>query len=333
MSAIYSTMTYGGQVVKIAKIKKENIRGSVDGIQYGNSGDKRLPKDFRDDIPAYTEAIAINGGIFYSWETDSYAEGIEKSKSVNNQDIYMSCVSNFNGTMALGCGYDGSFVFDKQCNIVANLDAYYGAVTFCFGIMKNSAKAEWGKSEHSSQYNCVSGRTILGQDANYIYALSIEGTTGQSGLRGSQLFALCQSLGMTDAGCFDGGGSVFMRVNGSYKQTTTRKVKNAVIILEKNASQSDSKPSQSDSDEVKVFECNVTFKVVHGAYGSPKVKVATRASATGKYDTKYPVYVDDIFTVTAMASVPNCEYYIGNMKDGTQAGRWILLDPSDIVQI
>ena len=332
--AEYSIMTYGGQTVKIAKVKKENIRGSVDGNKYGTSYDKTIPSGFSDKSlinDGYTEAIAINGGIFYSWETDTYAEGIEISRGCNNQDFNMDCVSDFEEVMAVGFGYDGSVVFDRQKNFYANWWDFYGAVTFCFGIMKNGQKAEWGKSEHASQYNCVSGRTILGQDAEYIYALSIAGTTGTTGLRGSQLFALCQSLGMTDAGCFDGGGSVFMRVNGDYKNNTTRKIKNAVLIYEKNAPQDDSKPSQSDSNKVGTIECNVRFKVVHGSYGTPKVKVATRETATSKYDTSKPVYVGDIFTVTKMVS--HGEYYIGYMADGTQATRWILLDPSDIVQI
>jgi hypothetical protein len=328
----YSTITYGGQTVKIAKIPKSNMRGSVDGNQYGKPYDKTIPQGFSDFIPGYTEAIACNGGIFYSWETDTYAEGIEKSKGINNQDFYMSCVADFNEVMAVGFPYDGGVVFAKQKDIISNINSYYGAVTFCFGIMKNGQKAEWGKSEHASQYNCVSGRTILGQDAEYIYVLSIAGTTGKTGLRGNQLFGLCEHLKLTDAGCFDGGGSVWMRVDGSYKNTTTRKVKNAVLLFVKNGATE--KPEEPKSDNtVTKFECNVTFKVVHGSYGTPKVKVATRPTVTGKYDTSKPVYVGDIFTVTEMASVPNCEYYIGYMKDGTQAGRWILLDPSDIVQI
>lgn len=329
MTAIYSTMTYGGQTVKIAKVKKENIRGSVDGNKYGTSYDKTTPQGFSDKSlleDGYKEAIAINGGIFYSYEADTYAEGIEKSRGVNNQDFYMSCVSNFNEVMALGIGKKGEFVFDKQKHIIADIGNYYGAVTFCFGIMKNGQKAEWGKTEHASQYNCISGRTILGQDSEYIYALSIAGTTGKSGLRGSQLYDLCKSLNLTDAGCFDGGGSVWMRVNGSYKNNTTRKVKNAVLIYTKQTT-----PEPTPEPTNTPSECNMTFKVVHGSYGSPKVKIATRPTATGKYDTNYPVHVGDIFTVDQMISEK--EYYIGHMKDGTQAGRWILLDPSDIVQI
>lgn len=326
----YSTITYGGQTVKIAKILKSNMRGSVDGNQYGKPYDKTIPQGFSDKVDGYTEAVAVNGGIFYSWETDTYAEGIEKSKGVNNQDFYMACVSNFNEVMAVGFPYDGGVVFAKQKDIIANINNYYGAVTFCFGIMKNSQRAEWGKTEHASQYNCVSGRTILGQDATHVYVLSIAGTTGKTGLRGSQLYDLCKSLNLTDAGCFDGGGSVFMRVDGSYKNNTTRKVKNAVLLFVKNDSASDSKPSESVSANDEA-ECNIKFKVVHGAYGTPKVKVATRPTATGKYDTSKPVYVDDIFTVDKLVSEK--DYYIGHMVDGTQAGRWVLLDPSDIVQI
>lgn len=326
----YKTIQYGGQTVKIAKIPKSNMRGSVDGNRFGMPYDKTIPQGFSDKIEGYTEAIACNGGIFYSYESDTYAEGIEISRGVNNQDFNMSCVSEFNACMAVGFPHEGGIVFARQIDIMANWWDYYGAVTFCFGIMKNGAKAEWGKAEHASQYNCISGRTILGQDAAHVYVLSISGDTGKTGLRGNQLYDLCKSLNLLDAGCFDGGGSVWMRADGSYKNITTRKVKNAVLLFVPVA---DSEPSQDDSEEANVSECHFRFKVVHGAYGSPKVKVATRETMTSKYDTSKPVYVGDIFTVTKMASVPNCEYYIGYMNDGTQAGRWILLDPSDIVQI
>ena len=86
-----------------------------------------------------------------------------------------------------------------------------------------------------------------------------------------------------------------------------------------------------DLTEEKVSECNIRFKVVHGSYGTGKCMVATRPSATGKYDTSKPVYVGDIFTVDKLVSQK--EYYIGHMADGTQADRWVLLDPECFVQI
>lgn len=304
------------------------MRGSVDGNRYGMPYDKTIPQGFSDKIEGYTEAIACNGGTFYSYETDCYAEGIEISKSINNQDFNMSCVSNFNECMAVGFPHEGGIVFDKQINLMHNWWDYYGAVTFAFAIMKDGQKCTWGNPTSDPQYNCVSGRTILGQDETHVYVLSIAGVTGKTGLRGSQLFGLCEHLKLRDAGCFDGGGSVFMRVNGSYKNNTTRKIKNAVLLF---VPKGDLKPSQNDSEEDNVSECNMKFEVVNGAYGKPKVKVATRPTATGKYDTNYPVYVGDVFTVDKMVSEK--EYYIGHIASGTQAGRWILLDPECIVQV
>lgn len=322
MGAIYSTMTYSDATVRVAKIEKatHEIRGSVDGKKYGTSGDKRHYSKFKDqDLinQGYTEAIATCGGLFYPYDGANYAEGLEKSMGVNNQDIYMSCVADFNEVMAVGYPYSGGVVFAKQKDIIANLGSYYGASTFAFGIMKDGVKAEWGKTEHKSQYNCISGRAILGQNDKYVFMLDVEGTTGKSGLKGYQLYGLCNSLGMKDAGCWDGGGSVFFRVNGTVKDSTPREVKHANLLYVKEKKVA--KPTNNTSGG------SMTVKIVGGSYGVNKSKVATRATATGKYSTSYPVYVGDEIKITKIQSVG--ENYCGYMADGRLPGRWLLLDP------
>lgn len=239
MTATYETITYLGATVKVAKLQKNNnvlIQGSVDGNRYDKQYSVTTASGFSDKsllADGYTEALAGNGGIFYQYGGQYYAEGLEVVQgSINNQDFNMSCVSGFNDCMAIGfLKNNGGLVFDKQKHLMNNINQYYAALTFAFGIMKDGTKNEWGKTEHSSQYNCISGRTILGQNDDYIFALSISGITGKSGLYGKQLFTLCQSLGMSDAGCFDGGGSVWLRVNGAYKSSTSRAVKNAWMIF------------------------------------------------------------------------------------------------------
>lgn len=316
MTAIYSTIKYSGNTVHIAKLPKADIRGSVVASPFGSSNDKRLPKDFTETISGYTEAIAINGGIFYTYESKTYAEGIEKSNGVNHQYFYMNCVSNFNEVMALGIGKNGEFVFDKQSNIIADIGSYYGAVTFCFGIMKNSARAEWGKSEHSSQYNCISGRTILGQDATHIYAISIAGTTGSTGLKGSQLYDLCKSLNLVDAGCFDGGGSVWMRVNGEYKNNTTRKVKNAVLVFSKHS-------AESENTEFRRVKC--VKGTLNGGTEYP-----TRKTITSDWDrNNYKIKVGDILIfddVQPIQGKPDCYFQISGGDRPDLIGRWFAYD-------
>lgn len=336
MSAIYSTITYSGATVKIAKIEKasHDIRGSVDGKQFGSSGDKRQMGKFKDQNlinSGYKEAAATCGSLFYIYDSACYAEGLEKSMGVNNQDIYMSCVSNFNEVMAVGYPYDGGVVFAKQKDIIANLDSYYGASTFAFGIMKDGVKAEWGKTEHKSQYNCKSGRAILGQNDSYVFMVDVEGTTGSSGLYGSQLYALCNKLGMKDAGCWDGGGSVFFRVNGTIKDSTTRYIKHAnLLYVKEKRSSSTSNNTSNNTSNTTVSECSIPIKITTGVYGTNKSKVATRPSPTAKYSTQYPVQVGDEFIVTKLQSIG--DNYCGYMSNGRQAGRWILLDPKCMIQ-
>lgn len=332
MSAIYSTMTYSGATVKIAKIEKSTheIRGSVDGKQFGDPQDKRQMSKFKDQNlinSGYKEAAATCGNLFYPYDGACYAEGLEKSMGVNNQDIYMSCVSNFNEVMAVGYPYDGGIVFAKQKDIIANLDNYYGASTFAFGIMKDGVKAEWGKTEHKSQYNCKSGRAILGQNDNYVFMVDVEGTTGSSGLYGSQLYALCNKLGMKDAGCWDGGGSVFFRVNGTVKDSTTRYIKNANLLYVK---EKKSSSTSNNTSNTTISECSIPIKITAGAFGTKKSKVATRPSATAKYSTQYSVEVGDEIIITKLQS--EGDFYVGYMSNGKQKGRWILLDPKCMVK-
>ena len=61
------------------------------------------------------------------------------------------------------------------------------------------------------------------------------GNTGSTGLTGEQLYDLCKKVSpnMTNAICFDGGGSVFQRVAGTTTISTTRQVKNAVCLYVK----------------------------------------------------------------------------------------------------
>ena len=112
-------------------------------------------------------------------------------------------------------------------------------------------------------FTAVSGRSILAEDDYNWYSICVYGVTGSSGLTGAQLYDLCIKISpnMTNAMCFDGGGSVFQRVNGNFNINTTRLVKNAVLIYVKEPA----KPEPTPEPVVKVLEPGAKVKLLKGA--------------------------------------------------------------------
>ncbi len=229
----------GKRIVRVPIDPNYEYQWSVDGNKYGEPYDVTIPAGFGDKLledEGWEEVLAANGSTFYPWEGAHYAEGLEKSRGINNQELSMGTVSTFRDTMAIGFGYGGSMVFDLQRNIEEHLDSFYGAITGAFGIMKDGFRNEAGKELSASRrnriYENISGRTIVGFDskANEYVVISITGVTGKSGMFGNKLFELCEINGLTDAVCFDGGGSVFLREYGKVVHNTTRKVKNAILL-------------------------------------------------------------------------------------------------------
>ena len=332
---IKQTFKYCGVTVHVTKLKKAGniIRGSVDGNQYHTSYDKTIPQGFSDKAliaEGFTEAFAGNGSIFYPWEDDCYAEGIEISKGKNNQDFNFSCVDEFNECMAVGFPHEGGLVFLKQKDIIANWRDYYGSITFAFAIMKDGKKCDWGQKEHAAQYNCISGRNILGQNDEYIFQVAFKGETGKSGLYGYQLFALCNDLGMKDAGCWDGGGSVFMRVVGEYIINTTRKIKNAWMIFFKpieTPEEPDTAPNANTSDSD-----GISFRTVICTKGTLNkgTEYPTRATIESDWDRNgHKIKVGDrlIFDdVKPIDGKPDCYFQIVGGDRPDLIGRWFAYD-------
>ena len=212
------------------------MRGSVIGNAYGTSNDKMLPQYFSDRVlvaEGYREATAQNGSTFYSWNGATYAEGIEISQGGNHQGFYMSAVTNFNNVMAIGFPYSGGIVFAPQIDIMNRSGEMYGAVTGGFGIIYNGWKNFMGSNvSRNGIFNIISGRSIIAEDDENWYSICFAGVTGASGLTGPQLYDLCIKVSptMKNAICFDGGGSVFQRINGKTTINTSRLVKNAVLM-------------------------------------------------------------------------------------------------------
>lgn len=263
---------YNGLTIHIAKIgKNQEIRGSVDGNKYGTAYDKTIPAGFsdRDLIDAgFKEAIAQNGSTFYSWNGATFAEGIEISKGVNNQDFYMDAVSKFNGTMAIGFPYSGGIDFAPQSEIMAYASKYYGAVTGIFGIIYQGQQNAMGCSvDRNNGFNVRSGRSIIAEDKNYYYSICFEGNTGSTGLTGKELYDLCITVSkdMLNAICFDGGGSVFQRIEGEYTINTTRQVKNGIMLFVKDLI---TPPVEEDDPLAKYTDEQLADMVLDGKFGS-----------------------------------------------------------------
>lgn len=229
-------------LIKIAKDDNYDYKWSVDGNKYGDKYDITSASGFGDtDLISngWEEVLAVNGGLFYTWENSHYACGLEKSCGVNNQDVSMSAVSDYNKAMAIAAINDQLW-FGKQEWIINNkLEAAYGAITG-IGLLLDGKAVTYGHSEFSSQYKTKSGRTIIGEDkdGNFL-SYSIKGETGSSGITGDEATKVAQDNGFYNAIMLDGGGSVWRRYFGAYDITTTRKVKNALLLYRKKKSTAD----------------------------------------------------------------------------------------------
>ncbi|NLK47174.1 MAG: phosphodiester glycosidase family protein, partial [Treponema sp.] len=225
-------------IVRVPRDPEYDYLISIDGNKFGTPYDSTIMKGFSDKNlvkEGWEEVIATNGSIFYYYDKSCYAEGLEKSRGVNNQPFDMHAVSKFKDTMALGCKWNGDLDIDYQRNIQANINNYYGAITGAFGLLKNGYKNTAGaelENIRNGLYSGLSGRTVWGYDSktDTYMVISHPGVTGKSGIRGDALVELCKKEGMTDAICLDGGGSRWLRFEGKELATTTRKVKNAVIL-------------------------------------------------------------------------------------------------------
>lgn len=222
--------------IKILKSNLYNYRWSIDGNAYGESYDVTTQDGFSDptlEKAGWERVLKVNGSLFYTYDSKNYACGLEKAFGVNHQDTSMTAVSDYNSCMAITCLEDGSLIFDTQANIINNyLSSAYGAITG-LGLLLNGKSVDM-HSGFNTQWNQVSGRTVIGVDkeGNFL-SYSFAGVTGSSGLTGSQVQAKCLELGFYNAIMLDGGGSVFREYYRAYDISTTRKVKNALLLYRK----------------------------------------------------------------------------------------------------
>lgn len=227
----YQKINYNGLTIHVAILgKQENreYRGSIVGKK-GIAQRSIYMDDSTLEKEGWKSGAHTNGTIFYPYQGVIYSEGILKVCGV----VYQDWDSEFDELPCIAFDYSGNMIIDTQKNIKVDMHKYYSVMTSCFGVLKNGVAYD-RPSKHTSQYDCISGRTLIGHNENnQIVMASFAGVTGKNGLKGSQLPALAKHLGMVDCVCMDGGGSVYFSSNGSIKINTTRAVYVDIILYYK----------------------------------------------------------------------------------------------------
>lgn len=233
-------------LIKFEREEGYEYRWSVDGNAYGQPYDVTNEKYFSDsklEAEGFELMLKVNGSLFYEYDGDHFACGIEKSRGLNNQELEMSCVTDYNDCMSIA-SVGQELYFGQQKWIIDNkLNESYGAITG-LGLILNGKKRNDLHKGFESQWNCKSGRTIIGEDkdGNFL-SLSIEAETGSNkGFTCEELQDKCLELGFFNCVCLDGGGSVFRQYRNDQHQlvydiSTNRKVKNALMLYRKRVSQ------------------------------------------------------------------------------------------------
>lgn len=232
-----------GEMSNLIKIEKDpnyDYKWSVDGNRYGDKYDITTQGGFGDlnlENEGWDCVLKVNASLFYAWNDNGvikhFACGLEKSRGVNNQELEMDCVNDYNSCMAIACVGDELY-FGRQDWIIKNkLNEAYGAVTGLGLILDGVARNDLHKG-FEGQFNQLAGRTIIGEDkeGNFM-SYSIKGDDNKEGLTGKQAQAKCLELGFVNAIMLDGGSSVFREYMGKYDISTGRKVKNALILYRK----------------------------------------------------------------------------------------------------
>ena len=223
-------------LIKITKDENYDYKWSVDSNKFGTSYDITSASGFGDtDLvnQGWEEVLAVNGSLFYNYNGANYTCGLDRSRGVNNQDVSMTAVSDYNTCMAIAC-INGELYFGTQEWVINNkLEQAYGALTGMGLLLEGKARTDMHKG-FESQWNTKSGRTIIGEDkdGNFL-SYSVKGTTGKSGITGTEAIKVAQENGFYNAIMLDGGGSVWRRYYKAYDITTTRKVKNALLLYRK----------------------------------------------------------------------------------------------------
>lgn len=261
-----------GEMSNLIKIEKDpnyEYKWSVDGNKYGDKYDITTQNGFGDtklEEEGWECILKTNASLFYTWDNKHYACGLEKSRGVNNQELEMTAVTDYNKCMAIACVGDELYFASQEWIINNKLEECYGAVTGLGLILAGKARDDM-HSAFNSQWNVIAGRTVIGEDKDgNILSYSIEGDDNKGGLTGKQAQAKCLELGFVNAIMFDGGSSVFRQYMGKYDISTSRKVKNALLLYRRKKAQEPSEPTIDYKAKYEELEKN--YNTLMGDYKS-----------------------------------------------------------------
>jgi len=241
--------SYGGVLVTVLEARSDarhEVVLTVMGDKFSTSSKKLLP-DFHDlnlESQGFTRFGLVNGGLFFKENSVTYAEGIEQVNGV----IHENDDANLDSCMAFYI-QNGMPYIVPQLYAKSKLSQSKGALTGAFGLLNNEVIDTRGRLQRSAIFNAKSGRSIVGKKADGTIVLaSFPGVTGSSGLTGMETANLAKSLGMNNAVCMDGGGSVGMFTD-KWEVQSSRPIKNAVGLFYKNKLSVGDKVSLSDTVE------------------------------------------------------------------------------------
>lgn len=278
-----------------------DYKWSVDGNAYGQPYDVTTEKGFADtqlEKEGWELMLKVNGSLFYEYQGSHYACGLEKSRGVNNQELEMSCVTDYNTCMSIASVGEDLYYGQQKWIIDNKLAEAYGAITG-MGLILSGKKRDDLHKGFESQWSCISGRTVIGEDKEgNVLSYSFEGETGKTGLTCKQLQDKCLEMGFVNAICLDGGGSVFRQYRNEqgnlvYDISTTRKVKNALLlyrkkkVLEQEDFESKYNEEKRKYDTLKnaydiVIDTNEELKIMLDKVEDEKVELTNQLTQTQK---------------------------------------------------
>jgi len=233
----YRTMPYGnGLTVHIIEAKPDTqheFQVSIIGDKYNSGTSRKAFSNFKDEqleAQGWQKIGMVNGGLFFTEGNETFAVGIEKSRGIVNENDD----ARLDGVICLYHDLKSCYV-GSQGWLKGQLHLYRGALTGAFGLISRGSVDTRGRLQNPSQFNSISGRTIVGRkadDTTIVFA-SFAGVTGKTGLTGAQTVTLAQHLGLKNAVCLDGGGSVALQYDGVNRLNTSRFLKNAVALYMK----------------------------------------------------------------------------------------------------
>lgn len=173
----------------------------------------------------------VNGSLFFTESTQTYANGIEKAFGIINENDDAPWDNN------MGFYHNDSVPYmytQRYIKTILNQPYVRGVITSAFGLLNNGVMdisgAKIGQPSRNI-YIAKSGRTIIGKKADGTIVFAVcDGVTGSTGLTGYDTVLLAKQLGLRNAVCMDGGGSTYMSYKGTVINSTTREGANAVAL-------------------------------------------------------------------------------------------------------